>query len=171
MQTGLRLAAMEDHARVVEMFKAAIQTMNRQGILQWDEIYPAAEDLAADIRAGQMYLLEEAGQLCAAIVLNSTPQASCAEQYAQGAWQGKEQDPTAVVHRVCVSPACQQKGYGRQTMLLAEEQLRAAGTVFVRLDAFCENPYSVRLYEKLGYRQVGRVRFRKGDFYLYEKRL
>lgn len=36
---------------------------------------------------------------------------------------------------------------------------------------FIENPYALRLYDKCGYRNAGTVLWRKGEFYLMEKRL
>jgi len=56
-------------------------------------------------------------------------------------------------------------------MLAAEGVLINMGIKSVRLDTFSENPAALRLYEKLGYKNTGRVNFRKGLFYLFEKSL
>jgi predicted GNAT family acetyltransferase len=39
------------------------------------------------------------------------------------------------------------------------------------LDAFSLNPFALRLYEKIGYVRVGEANWRKGLFYLYEKKI
>jgi ribosomal protein S18 acetylase RimI-like enzyme len=98
-----------------------------------------------------------------AIVLNDRQD----EQYLRGDWRHNE--PAAVVHRLCIDPACQQKGYGMQAMQLAEAALKEQGYRSVRLDAFSQNPYALRLYERLGYRRAGEALYRKGLFYLLEK--
>jgi ribosomal protein S18 acetylase RimI-like enzyme len=56
-------------------------------------------------------------------------------------------------------------------MKYAEDTLRSEGIEAVRLDAFSQNPAALRLYEKRGYEKVGEVTFRKGRFYLFEKKL
>ncbi|MNN59613.1 hypothetical protein D3C81_1747410 [compost metagenome] len=38
-------------------------------------------------------------------------------------------------------------------------------------DAFSQNPYALRMYEKLNYHTVGEVQWRKDLFYLMEKKL
>lgn len=57
------------------------------------------------------------------------------------------------------------------TLQLIEEYLRNKGIECVRLDAFSKNPSALRMYEKIGYRRSGEIYWRKGLFYLYEKKL
>ncbi|MOA35168.1 hypothetical protein D3C78_1565980 [compost metagenome] len=56
-------------------------------------------------------------------------------------------------------------------MLLIEDLVKQMGLETIRLDAFSQNPYALRMYEKLHYRTVGEVQWRKGLFYLMEKKL
>lgn len=42
----------EDLPNIVKLVKAAIVHMESCGIMQWDEIYPTAEDFASDISEG-----------------------------------------------------------------------------------------------------------------------
>lgn len=51
-----------------------------------------------------------------------------------------------------------------------QEDIRQ-GTYSLRLDAFSENPFALKLYRSLGYRETGTAVFRKGKFYLFEKNL
>ena len=55
----------------------------------------------------------------------------------------------------------------QQAELIFKEQ----GFKSVRLDAFAQNPYVLRLYDSLGYRRVGEANFKEGLFYLFEKSL
>ena len=155
-----------DLEAVCRMFTAAIAEMERSGIPQWDEIYPDRAVLREDIEKGQMYLVRQGGALAAAYVLNT----EFDEGYAAGRWSYPDAS-FLVLHRLCVNPAFQHRGIAAQTMCLIEDTLRAQGIEAIRLDAFTQNPYALRLYEKRGFRRAGYVNFRKGRFCLMEKKL
>jgi len=162
----VRKAVPGDLDAVSALFRSAIAVMDESGIPQWDEVYPAESDFKNDIEKGQMFLCEYGSRVAAVFVLNRQRDG----EYQNGAWRFDE-DGSAELHRLCVDPAFQNRGVGAQTVRLAEALLRERSTESVRLDAFSKNPYALRLYEKLGYRRVGEANFRKGLFYLYEKRL
>jgi ribosomal protein S18 acetylase RimI-like enzyme len=54
-------------------------------------------------------------------------------------------------------------------MDFAEKTAAVEGYDCMRLDAFTNNTAALILYENRGYRKAGVVRFRKGEFYCYEK--
>jgi hypothetical protein len=56
-------------------------------------------------------------------------------------------------------------------MIMIEELLRKEGIQSIRLDAFSLNPYALKMYGALGYQKVGETNWRKGLFYLLEKKL
>ena len=76
-----------------------------------------------------------------------------------------------MLHRLCVNPELQGRGLARQAMARMEKNALDKGFDSVRLDVFSQNLHAQRLYEKLGYRRTGEVRFRKGIFHLLEKAL
>ena len=90
------------------------------------------------------------------------------EEYANGNF---EDDNYAVVHRLCVDPEYQNQKIGYRTMMMIESLLKEQGISSIRLDAFSKNPFSLKMYEKLGYKNIGSAQWRKGLFYLYEKKL
>lgn len=164
MDMIFRPADLQDYEEVCSLFQKAIGFMRAQNIDQWDEIYPDAGRLLADIQNRQMYLVTEDGAILSAVVLNEVQD----KEYEGGNWLhagGK----FAVVHRLCVHPGYQNKKVGRRTMLFAEDFLAKGGYGAIRLDAFLQNPRAVRLYEGLGYRHAGNIRLRKGEFFLFEK--
>jgi ribosomal protein S18 acetylase RimI-like enzyme len=163
---GLRLAKNKDLPFISRIFKDAVTDMCSRGIRQWDEVYPTEEHLRSDIKSGHMYVLERKGDIVSAAVINEEQE----EEYETACWTFNEKK-TAVLHRLCVSPACQNRGYGRETVLLAEKAMKDMGYTAVRLDAFSRNPFALRLYEGLGYARAGEVFFRMGKFFLYEKLL
>lgn len=159
-----RKAVKSDLADICAVYRAAIRYLDDQGIDQWDDIYPSAKEILEDIENNEMYLGVTDGIACA-FTLNTKHDS----EYDSGAWQY----PNAhycVIHRLCVNPASQGNGIGTEAMCYIEN-LQKNKFEAIRLDAFSQNPTALHLYEKLGYRRAGEVRFRKGSFYLYEKKL
>jgi ribosomal protein S18 acetylase RimI-like enzyme len=137
--------------------------MDSQGIVQWDELYPTREILAMDIERREMHVLEFEGKTAGFIVLNEHQE----PEYAAVQWQFP--GPALVVHRLTVHPAFQRRGFASRLMDFAEESASARHYAAVRLDAFTKNPGACVLYMNRGYRKAGIVRFRKGEFFCFEK--
>lgn len=161
----LRTAAEKDLYRIFKMYEKAKEKLCAQGIFQWDEIYPDEKILSEDIKAGQMYVFDLGKDIAAALVLNG----ECDPLYDTARW--RYVGPFSVIHRLCVNPAYQSRGIGPEAVRAAERLALGRGIGIIRLDAFTENKASLHMYERLGYRKTGEVRFRKGLFNLYEKKL
>ena len=166
MELEFRRAGTDDLDALVALYGAAAQDMREKGIDQWDEYYPDREILAEDVESGDMTLGLLDGQLACAYVVNR----EYGPEYELGAWEHTEGD-FCVLHRLCVNPEMQGRGLARQAMARMEKNARDQGFDSVRLDVFSQNLHAQRLYERLGYRRTGEVRFRKGIFYLMEKKL
>ena len=166
MEMEFRPATPDDLDALVALYAAAARDMRDRGIDQWDEYYPDREILSEDVESGDMVLGLLDGELACAYVVNR----DCDPEYASGAW-AHAQGRFCVLHRLCVNPAMQGKGLARQAMARMEKTAREQGFDSVRLDVFSQNLHAQRLYEGLGYRRTGEVRFRKGSFYLMEKAL
>jgi len=52
-----------------------------------------------------------------------------------------------------------------------ENQALEDGMEELRLDVYSLNPYSLKLYDHAGYVKTGEANWRKGHFYLMEKRV
>lgn len=161
-----RKAQFSDLDEVFDMFTAAIAEMERNGIHQWDELYPDRQILAEDIEKNELIIGLFDGKIACAYVVNS----ECDEEYENGAWKYPDSS-FGVIHRLCVSPEFQNRGLGAKTVIHIETQLRKENIETVRLDAFTLNPYALKLYDRLGYATVGTVDWRKGRFWLMEKKL
>ena len=166
MELEFRRAGTDDLDALVALYGAAAQDMWEKGIDQWDEYYPDREILTEDVESGDMTLGFLDGQLACAWVVNREYD----PEYELGAWDHTEGD-FCVLLRLCVNPAMQGRGLARQAMARMEKNALEQGFDSVRLDVFSQNLHAQRLYEKLGYRRTGEVRFRKGIFYLMEKGL
>ncbi|MCH5210186.1 MAG: GNAT family N-acetyltransferase [Oscillospiraceae bacterium] len=166
MNIQFRVAKMEDLPEVYSMFSSAISEMEKNNIFQWDNVYPDKKILSEDIQRQQLYVGEVDCELVCAYVVNDNAD----EQYSNGTW--KYVGCTyKILHRLCVNPKFQNVGVGTETMLHIEKEAKKEGVESIRLDAFSKNPYAVQMYEKLNYTKVGVANWRKGRFYLMEKKL
>lgn len=162
----IRQAELKDLDAVINMFKSAIRTMISNNIYQWDDVYPNGTILKQDILKKQMYIGTEDDVIVSAAVINDESD----EQYQNGNWEFVKES-FAVIHRLCVNPIYQNKKYGKNTMIIIENFIKSQGIQCIRLDAFSENPYALRMYKTLGYKKAGEANWRKGLFYLFEKKL
>lgn len=153
-----------DMDEVCELFFSGIREMIAGGIYQWDEIYPNREDVEADIENDELYVGVSDGEIAVAFVINK----DCDEQYDGGKWR-LDTENYKVIHRLCVHPKFQNRGFGKQTLIHIENSLKEQGIASIRLDAFTRNPYALKMYHSRGYDITGEVNFRKGRFYLMEK--
>jgi ribosomal protein S18 acetylase RimI-like enzyme len=159
----IRSASLQDIATIDALVREATRQMDARGIAQWDELYPTREILAKDIERGEMHVIESEGGAAGIIVLNEHQE----PEYAAVRWWFS--GPALVVHRLAVHPAFQRRGLASRLMDFAEERAAALKYACVRLDAFTKNPAACSLYESRGYRKAGTVRFRKGEFFCFEK--
>jgi len=159
-----RRGTQDDLGIVCAMIEAAKERMRSQGIDQWDGSYPAREDFERDISEKTLYIAQEDGEPAAVYVISE----ECEPEYLECRW---EYEKACVLHRFCVSPDRQGRGIGKQVLKKIEDQLSGMGYGSVRLDVFSENPHAVRLYEKSGYVRRGHADWRKGRFWLMEKKL
>lgn len=154
----------KDADRIYELFSMGIMEMTANGIHQWDEIYPNRNDIDEDLEKEELFVGMSGNEIAVAYVLNK----ECDEQYLTGKWLLDTED-YIVIHRLCVHPNFQRKGIGKRTLQHIEETAKQQGIRAIRLDAFSQNPYALKMYEALGYTVVGEVNFRKGKFFLMEK--
>lgn len=166
MQIDYRIACLEDLPEICGLVQAATDNMIQQNIFQWDELYPKEEILREDICKKQLYIGVIDEQIAVIYVLNQEYDA----EYKNGKWKYGDKE-FCVIHRLCVNPFFQNKGVGRSTLQHIEKEVLMKGVHAIRLDAFTENPYALRLYRSLGYSEVGYVHWRKGRFCLMEKYL
>lgn len=166
MKLIFRKAERSDLPDVMQLIRAAIAEMQRQGIDQWDEIYPAEQHLAADTEAGQLCCGTDGERIAVIYVLNQ----ECDTAYDSADWS-YDSSAFTVIHRLCVHPDYWGQGVAQQTMEQIESGLRDAGCKAIRLDVFAKNPAALRLYARNGCRQTGTADWRKGRFLLMEKLL
>ncbi len=162
----IRKADLRDLDQVFDLFRKAIRVMDDLGIHQWDIFYPTRKILRTDISKGQLFACETDGRIASVFVLSE----ECDAVYKRADWKYTD-GRFAVIHRLCVHPDFQRIGVGSETLRLIENLAREKGYTSLRLDVFSQNPYSLRMYAKSGYAKTGEAHWRKGVFWLMEKRI
>lgn len=155
---------LEELPVIFDLFMQAIREMLSNKIYQWDEIYPTMDVLTTDLHNGELYVGKIDGVIAVVFVVNQEYD----EEYNNGKWNDTGGD-FRIVHRLCVHPDYQHRGLARRTMEYIEQTLHKQEITSIRLDAFSENPFALRLYNSLEYKKVGQANWRKGLFYLMEK--
>lgn len=161
-----RLAAPTDLDSICSLISGAIAQMERDGIHQWDSIYPARDDFIADISQKTLYIAEQEHRIAAVYVISQ----QCDGEYKKCRWSNPAKT-ACIIHRFCVAPDFQNKGVGRQVLEHIENQAAGMGYESIRLDVFTLNPYALKLYMNSGYQERGFADWRKGRFVLMEKAL
>ncbi len=147
------------------IIKDVISSMRKQGIDQWDELYPDKPVIMKDIYLNQAVGYFDGDKLVGYMALND----EYAPEYDSVQWETNV--PALIVHRLSVISAKQGSGIAGNMMLYAEQYAKENNYCSVRLDAFVNNPSANRLYMKLDYDKPGIIKLRKGVFNCYEKRV
>ena len=158
-----RKATNEEVPAIQKFVDEAKILMNKQSIPQWDEIYPTCEDFYDDAAKNELYVGEINGRLAVCFTLNQFQD----EDYLKVEWKNSGND-FMVIHRLCVNPEFQGKGIGEKTCRYIEGLVRSKNCSSIKLDAFTQNPISLAMYQKLGYKTQGYADWRKGKFKLME---
>jgi GNAT superfamily N-acetyltransferase len=152
---SIELARHEDFSSILRLATDCIDAMRAQGIEQWDEVYPNKGTFDDDMRNGTLYVCRFDGRVLGCGVLNSLQE----PEYVSIAWHHTA-EPIGVVHRLMIDPTMWGKGTARFFMGFMEKRALSLGYRSIRLDAFAQNFGALGLYERLGYRRSGLVRFR-----------
>lgn len=99
---------------------------------------PMLDDYARRIADGQAWVLDVDGSMAGLIVL-------------------EPDGDSLLLDNVAVSPAAQGKGYGRTLIAFAEAEARRLGYTELRLYTNVHMTENIALYERLGFRQTGRI--------------
>jgi ribosomal protein S18 acetylase RimI-like enzyme len=161
--TNIVKATLDEIDCVMTLVSDAVQNMEDNGIHQWDTIYPDRTVFEEDITSSALYCVKCDNEIVGIITLNEEQP----QEYIGIRW--RDNGNPLVVHRLCIHPACQRKGLAQILMQFAEKYALEHGYSSIRLDTFTGNPKALGLYTSLQYQQKGTVKFRKGDFYCFEK--
>lgn len=165
----LVFATEADLCSLMDLYKQCTRDLIEQGIDQWDFNYPDIQTAKVDISKRDMYILKMHKLVLGSIVLNDEQD----EQYEDIRWEIPS-ERALVIHRLCINPNLQYRGYGKRLCQFAEDYGQMMGFDAIRLDTYTGNPTSMNFYKKMGYTQASGHCFYHGcsqPFICMEKRI
>lgn len=162
-----RKAGLADLPGISAILKQAVTRMLTEGKCQWNENYPTATHVRADIENGVGYVLESNGKVVGygAVVFTGEP----AYDHLKGSWltDGKY----VVVHRLAVNREAKEKGLGRTFMQAVEDYAKTKKVPSFRVDTNFDNDAMLALLHRLGFTHCGEIRYESGPRLAFEKKL
>ena len=148
----IRLAFPNEVNAVMKVIEDAKKTLAQSGSDQWQNGYPNADIIIDDIISGQAYVALEEGELLAYAAVTKSPEKAYEAIY-DGNWEGKQAE-YLVFHRIAVASDVQGQGVA-QTFL--EGLIEGFDYLDFRSDTHDQNKVIQHIFEKLGFKQVGKV--------------
>jgi GNAT superfamily N-acetyltransferase len=163
----LRKALPADADRIWQIILQAKEQLRLRNSRQWQEGYPAQENIANDIACGYGHVLSLDQEVIAyaAVIFDGEP----AYGSLQGTWLSNQ--PYVVVHRLAVAE--ERKHQGVATLFMRRiEQLSCSKNIFsFRVDTNFDNLFMQKLFARLGFVYCGEVLYDKNLRMAYEKLL
>ena len=129
------------------MYRRLTDHMENNGVHIWDEYYPCPL-LEGDVELGRLYAIFDGKEPMGAFAL-------CSESAGAQQVQWEEQDARAFyIERLGVSVDHLRKGVASLLVKGGAERAREQGADYLRLFAALNNPASLGLYRKCGFRQA-----------------
>ena len=148
----IRLAFPNEVNAVMKVIEDAKKTLAQSGSDQWQNGYPNVDVIIDDIISGQAYVALEEGEVIAYAAVTRSPESAYDAIY-EGKWQGGEPE-YLVFHRIAVARDAQGQGVA-QTFL--EGLIEGFDYLDFRSDTHAKNIAMQHIFEKLGFKQVGKV--------------
>lgn len=126
-----------------------------KAVIGWKKgVYPTEQTASVAHEKGELFVMEIAGEVVAAAIINQEQVA----EYADCTWEFPVPDnEIMVIHTLVVAPAQAGKGYATAFIDFYEGYALDNGCHYLRLDTNEKNTAARKLYQKLGYREVGIV--------------
>ncbi|GHV55733.1 N-acetyltransferase [Bacteroidia bacterium] len=160
----LRKARTEDVERIWQIILQAKEQMRLRNSRQWQDGYPAVENITGDIANGYGHVLSLNNEIIAyaAVIYTGEP----AYNHIQGKWLSDQ--PYVVVHRLAVADEMKRQGIATLFMQKIVELSRQKGVYSFRVDTNFDNLYMQKIFAKLGFIYCGEVIYDKNRRMAYE---
>lgn len=162
----IRSAKISEIDDILSITRLCATKMIHNGIYQWNEHYPTKNAFLNDLEREELYVKHHEGRVIGAIVISTHMD----DEYVPIQWLTPNGNST-YIHRVCIDPKYQGKGYAQELMNYAEAYSRENNFISVRLDTFSQNKRNQQFYEQRGYKRLGDIFFPKQSvhpFHCYE---
>lgn len=181
----IRYATTADIEQILAITDSARRFQRQCGFRQWEDGYPAYENIAADIAAQGAYIFENEGTSAKAADItiegsnivereNIVAYAYLTEGDAEynrlsGIWHYP--GPYGVIHRLAIAPGFRGQGLAAQILAMSEAHLAAQGIRAMRIDTGQDNIVMQRILSRADYTCRGLHHFSWGPRLAYEKPL
>lgn len=161
----LRKATYAELPIIWEILQQAIEQRRLDGSKQWQDGYPNALSIKADLSKGYAYVLANNEEVIAyaAIIFDKEP----AYEAIEGRWLTT--GDYVVIHRVAVANLAKGKGMATRLFEMIEELCLERQVYSIKVDTNFDNAPMLRILDKLGYTYCGEVYFRGAARRAYEK--
>ena len=155
MEISVRRAGDDDLDRVETLYNELNDylAVHDNGPRWRREVYPLRSHAEEGLASKSLYVAESGGRLAGSVILLQEQ----GEVYRQVRWQTDFDVPVAVVHILAVHPDFFGQGVGKALLDFAAGWGRRHGKKAIRLDTYEENFPAIRLYEKCGFKRMGRI--------------
>ncbi len=147
----IRKTQREDIPAVMQIITQAQSALKKMGLTQWQDGYPDAARIAADIANDWSYVLCEGDAVLATVAISFDGDANYNE--IDGAWCAD--CAYAVLHRVAVAEGSKGKGLARVMIDFAASLCENASAKSMRADTHCGNVPMQLALEKAGFVRCG----------------
>lgn len=118
-------------------------------------VYPTRKTAEDALNRGDLFVMVDEGKIVASAVINQIQ----VDEYKNAAWQHDAADnEVMVLHVLAVDPFEKNKGYGKAFVAFYEEYAKQHGCIALRMDTNVLNTRARKLYQKLGYQEIGAVK-------------
>ncbi len=147
-------ATSADFAAICELYQSVCAVMAKDASPQWVwGEYPSEDFLRESLDAGTLYIGKEADALLCAVTID----AHFDPEYADVNWLFGVKP--GAFHRLAISPDQQGRGLGKQAVAEVCRVLREMGCDTLRIDTYSPNEHAQKLYQRVGFRTAGEVKF------------
>ena len=152
----IRKAQQVDIDSIEEIYERVHDT-EEQGLttIGWIRgVYPVRKTAEDALNRGDLFVMLEDGKVVAAAVINQTQ----VNEYKDAAWRHEAPDQDVMVlHCLVVDPLVKGRGHGRAFVGFYEDYAKQQGCLALRMDTNEKNTRARKLYQWLGYEEVGIV--------------
>jgi ribosomal protein S18 acetylase RimI-like enzyme len=156
-----RKALLTDENDILSIYESVKEKGKIDGTSDWDEDYPNQEILKEDLKNEQAYVLISNEKIIAAITMIEEDEPGIQSL----PWVKAK---ACFLVRLCVSPEYQGKGIGEKMMRKISKYAKDKGFEATHHLAAIVNEAANRLYERMGYRNLGMIHMYDTDFNAYE---
>lgn len=143
----------EDIEKVMEILEKAKKKIARFGIDQWQDGYPAREDVLKDIENGISYVLVDEGEIVGTTAF-SFEEEEAYKNLVAGQWIINN-ERYGVIHRIAVDGEKGKKGYAKELLQNMEEIAKSQNVFSIRTDTHEGNNGMKSYLYKNGFKYCG----------------